>query len=56
MHCGIAGKKQPPKKKEGKSEAKAKDTKKAFEVIEPFPEVKKGAPKKEKSDQSAAGN
>lgn len=46
----FAAKKQPTKKKEGKSESKPKDAKKAFEVIEPFPQVKKGAPKKEKTD------
>ena len=50
----FVGKKQPAKKKEGKTESKAKDTKKAFEVIEPFPQVKKGAAKKEKSEQSNA--
>lgn len=45
----VTGKENKKKKKETKPEPKPKEQKKAFEVIEPFPEVKKGAPKRDKT-------
>lgn len=48
-HHIVTGKENKKKKKETKPEPKPKEQKKAFEVIEPFPEVKKSAPKRDKT-------
>lgn len=51
----FAGKENKKKKKE-KPEPKTKDQKKGFEVIEPFPQVKKSKPKQDTPSDSKSQN
>ncbi len=55
MFLSLLGKENKKKKKE-KTEPKTKDQKKAFEVIEPFPQVKKTKQTSDKPSDNKSQN